>query len=225
MPRVTQTAEIEALAIFGAAYGISNAYSQSASKTASAVTSTSITTSGLTAHDSQGCMIIGNTVADWSGTTLYGNAQDNTTTVITVDGWYTMAGVVSGSTPSSTGPFVIVPAPAPFWFAALSDSVSAVSAGDKGSAMGGTELTSNGLARQKITTVTRTAGTSGTMSLSTVFTYTGSVSQNIGRGMITNSKVASKDFGYFLDQINSGTPAVVSTNGDTFTPTWTVTIA
>lgn len=228
MTRVTQSAEVEALTVFGAALAVSSAFTNSAAEVASASSSTSITATGAASHatnDAVGAMLVANTVAAWTGTTLYGVVQSNTsgtTPVYTVDRWYTLNGAISASTPSTTSPILVLPTSAPFWYVANSDSTASVSAGDKGSALGGSELTSSGLARQKITTVTRTAGGSGTMSLSTVFTATGS--GTIGRSAIVNSLVASKDFGYFLDQVNSGV-AVSVLNGDTYTPTWVVSIA
>lgn len=228
MTATTETAEGEALALFGAAMAVSNAFSRSGTEVASASSATSVTAAGATSHatnDATGAMLIANTAADWSGTTLYGNVQSNTSgtaPVYTVDRWYTMAGVVSASSPSTTGPFVITPCMSPFWFAALTDSVSAVGAGDKGTALGGTEFTTNGLARQKITTVTRTAAGAGDMALSTVFTYTGSTDVAIGRAALVNSTVNAKGFAKVVDQINAGTAAHVSQNGDTFTPTWTI---
>lgn len=226
MSKVNQTGDIQSLNTFGLSAALNNQFSQAATKTASASSSTSITTSGLTTNDSTGCMILANTAADWSGTTLYGVAQSNTTTVITVDRWYTITGVASGSSPSTSGPFVILPCSAPFWFVALSTSTSSVAASDTGAAMGGTEHNSNGLARQKITSVTRTAGSAitYTVTLATTFTYTTSGSVNIGRAMLTNSLVDSNNFAYFIDQINGGTPATVSTNGDTLQIQYTITV-
>jgi hypothetical protein len=101
--------------------------------------------------------------------------------------------------------------------------VSAVAGTETGAALGGSELTSNGLARAIADVVTRTVG-STTATMAHTFTYTGSTAQNIGRCAITNSIVASKNYAYFVDQVNSGTPATVSANGDTFTPTYTITV-
>lgn len=226
MTKVNETGDVQSLNSFGLAFAINNAFSQAATKTASASSSTSVTTSGLTSSDSKGAMILANTAADWSGTTLYGVCMSNTTTVVTVDRWYTIAGATSGSSPSTTGPFIILPGMAPFYFVALSDSVSAVSATDTAASMGGTEYSSNGLARQKISSITRTAGSSITYTntLATTFTYSTSGSVNIGRAMLTNSLVATKGFAYFIDQINSGTPATVSSNGDTVQIQYTITV-
>lgn len=232
MTKVNQTGDVQSLNTFGLAYAINNAFTVSATETASASSSTSVTATGATSHtanDAQGAMIVANTSATWAGTTLYGVVQSHTSgtsPVYTVDRWYTITGVASGSSPSTSGPFVILPCQAPYWFVALSDSTSAVAATDTGAAMGGTELSTNGLARQKITSITRTAGSSitYTVTLSTTFTYTTSSSQNVGRAMLTNSLVATKNFGYFLDQINSGTPANVSSNGDTLQIQYTITV-
>lgn len=217
---------------FGLAFSVNNSFTNSATETASASSSTSITATGASSHatnDATGAMILANTSSTWAGTTLYGNVQSNTSgtsPVYTVDRWYTITGAASGSSPSTSGPFVILPCMAPFWFVALSTSTSAVSATDTGAAMGGTEHNSNGLERRKITSITRTAGSSitYTVTLSTTFTYTSAGSVNIGRAMLTNSLVDSNNFAYFIDQINSGTPATVSTNGDTLQIQYTITV-
>lgn len=232
MSKTNQTGDVQSLNTFGLAYAVNNAFSVAATETASASSSTSVTATGATSHatnDAQGAMIIANTSATWAGTTLYGvvlSHTSGTTPVYTVDRWYTIAGVASGSSPSTSGPFVILPCMAPFYFVALTDSVSAVAGTETGAALGGTELSSNGLARQKITSITRTAGSAitYTVTLSTTFTYTTSGSQNIGRAALVNSLVATKNFAYFIDQINSGTPATVSSNGDTLQIQYTITV-
>lgn len=232
MTKVNQTGDVQSLGTFGLSFAVNNAFAFAATETASASSSTSVTGSATGTHatnDAKGQLLVGNTSATWAGTTLYGVVQSNTsgtTPVHTVDRWYTLAGATSGSSPSTSGPYLILPVSAPFWFVALSDSVSAVSATDTGAAMGGTEFSTQGLARQIITSITRTAGSSitYTVSMATTFTYTGSTSQSIGRAALVNSLVASKNFAYFLDQINSGVAATVSSNGDTLAITYTITV-
>lgn len=158
-----------------------------------------------------------------------------TSCVFTVDQWYTLNGVSTGSTTScNSGVFyVIVPAAPPFWYCALTDSTSAVTGSGSdtstGTALGGSEISTNGLARAQFTSITRTVGsTSATMAVT--FTYTGSTAQAIGRAAVVNSIVTGTgangigNYAYFVDQINSGVAATVSSNGDTFTPTWTLTL-
>lgn len=232
MTKINETGDIQSLGTFGLAFAVNNAFGFAATETASASSSTSVTGSTTGSHatnDCKGQLLVANTVAAWSGTTLYGVVQSNTSgtsPVHTVDRWYTVAGAASGSSPSTTGPYLLLPVSPPFWFVALSNSVSAVAATDTGVAMGGTEFSTQGLARQIITSVTRTAGSAVTytVSLATTFTYTGSTSQSIGRAGLVNSLVLNKGFAYFLDQINSGVAATVSSNGDTLAITYTITV-
>lgn len=232
MTKVNATGDIQSLGTFGLAFAVNNAFAFAALEVASASSGTSITAGTAGSHatnDAKGQLLIANTVAAWTGTALYGVIQSNTsgtTPVYTVDRWYTMPGAASGSTPSATSPYLVIPCTAPFWYVALSDSISAVSATDTGIAMGGTEYSTQGLARQIITSITRTAGSAitYTVSLATTFTYSGSTSQSIGRAGLANSLVLNKNYIYFLDQINAGVAATVSSNGDTLAITYTITV-
>lgn len=232
MSKVTQTTDVQALSEFGLADAINSVFAVMEAGIASATSATSLTASGApTTHATNDCagqIIIANTNTVWgSGTVVYGLVLSNTSgtsAVFTVDKWYSLTSIgTTGTTPATTSNYVVLPCMPPFWYIALSDSVSAVAGTETGSAIGGTELTTNGLARAAVTTVTRTTG-STTATLAKTFTYAGSTAQNVGRTALVNSIVGAKNFVYFVDQINAGVPATVSASGDTFTPSYSLTL-
>lgn len=232
MSKITQTRDAQALSEFGLAAAVNSIFATMEAGILSAATSASATanTSPNThvANDCAGQIIIANTNATWgSGTVVYGLVLSNTSgtnPVFTVDKWYSLTSIgTTGTTPAATSNYVLLPCSPPFWYIVLSDSVSAVAGTETGAAVGGSELSTNGLGRAAVTTVTRTTG-STTATMAKTFTYTGSSAQNIGRTALVNSIVATTNFAYFVDQINSGTPAQVSSNGDTFTPTYSITV-
>ena len=162
MSKVNETGDVQSLNTFALAFAVNSAFSVAATETASASSSTSITATGATSHatnDAKGAMIVANT------------------SVYTVDRWYTIAGAASGSSPSTSGPFMILPCMAPFYFVALSDDVAAVAGTETGVAIpvtgGKIEHSTNGLARQKITSITRTAGSAITYTVTRSTTFEG----------------------------------------------------
>lgn len=228
MAKVTQTRDVQAQT-FGFAAAINSAYTTPLAKSGATISGLTVTTAQnfATANMYVGAMVLVSTNATFgtSDTVQYGVIQSHTTgasSTFTVDAWYTLAGAAGASANSGTF-YIILPVHAPFWFIALTTSTSAVAGTETGAALGGSELTADGLGRAQADTITRTVGsTSATMAKT--FTYTGTGATNIGRAAIVNTKTASSNYAYFIDQINSGTPAVVSSNGDTFTPTWTITL-
>lgn len=228
MSKVAETRDVQAQT-FGFANNVASAYGvpQNTTCTISGLVVTSAAVTARSTNDAAGMMILVSTNATFgtAGTVQYGVVQSNTsgtTPAYTVDAWYTLAGAAGASANSGLF-YVLLPVAPPFWYIALTDSTSAVAGTETGAALGGSELTTNGLSRAQADTVTRTVGsTSATMAKT--FTYTGSGAQAIGRAAIVNTVTASKKYAYFVDQINSGTAATVSSNGDTFTPTWTITL-
>jgi hypothetical protein len=147
-----------------------------------------------------------------------------TTPAFTVDGWYNLAGAAQSGTFANAGVFyVLIPCAPPFWYIALTDSVAAVAGTETGAALGGAEITTNGLGRAQAATVTRTIG-STTSTQANTFTYTGAVAQVCGRCALVNSIVATKNYAYFIDQTNAGVGETVSSNGDTLTVTYSLTL-
>lgn len=230
MAKVTQTRDVQSQT-FGFSNGVASAFASVYAKSAATISSLVITTAQtLVTNALAGQMVLvsSNATFGTSDTVYYGlilsNTNASSASTITVDAWYSLAGVKQAGTVANSGVFYIVlPVAPPFWYIALSDSTSAVAGTETGAAMGGTELTTNGLARAQVNTITRTVGSTAA-TLANTFTYTTNGAQNIGRGAIVNSQVGTTNYAYFIDQINSGTPATVSSNGDTFTPTWTLTL-
>lgn len=228
MAKTIQTRDVQAQT-FGLANNVASAFAvpQNTTCTISSLVVTSAAVTARAANDAAGMMILVSTNATFgtAGTVQYGVVQSNTsgtTPAYTVDAWYTLAGAAGASANSGLF-YVLLPVAPPFWYIALTDSTSAVAGTETGAALGGSELTTNGLGRAIADTVTRTVGAT-TATLAKTFTYTGSGAQAIGRCAVTNSITGSKNYSYFIDQVNSGTAATVSANGDTFTPTYTITV-
>lgn len=230
MTKVTQTIDVQA-PTFGLAPNVASSFAvtQNTTCTISGLAVTSAAVTSRAANDAAGLMILvsSNATFGTAGTVGYGVVQSNTsgtTPVYTVDAWYSLAGVIQSGTYANSGLFyILLPCTPPFWYIALSDSVATVAPAATGAALGGNELTADGLGRALVTTVTRTVGVAAT-TMAKTFTYTNSTAQAIGRCAITNSAVNAKNYAYFIDQVNSGVAATVSASGDTFTPTYTITL-
>lgn len=228
MAKVTQTRDVQAQT-FGFANNVASAYALPVATTCtiSSLVVTSAAVTSRAANDAAGLMILVSTNATFgtANTVQYGVVQSNTsgtTPAYTVDAWYTLTGA-AGSSANSGLFYVLLPVAPPFWYIALTDSTSAVAGTETGAALGGSELSTNGLGRALADVVTRTIGsTSATMAHT--FTYSTTGAQAIGRCAIVNAITASKNYAYFVDQVNGGTPATVSASGDTFTPTYTITV-
>jgi len=178
----------------------------------------------------QSIIISTNTSAVWaSANVVWGLILSNTaaaSSVVTVDGWWTLANA-AGSIPLSTSLYVVIAATPPFQVMALTDSVAAVIGTETGTALLGTEQTTNGLTRALVTTWTHTAGAS-TGTIGKTFTYTGGSSQAIGRSALVNSQTSAAgsgrgNFAFFVDQLNGSSGYFVANNGDTIQITYTIT--
>jgi hypothetical protein len=179
-------------------------------KTASASSSTSITTSGLTsaAH-------VGHRVYADNGTSapVFGNVQSNTTTVLTVDGWYNADGT-AGSTPSSTANFLIIPQSGAY-FIGLTTDTGSPAAGDTALT---SEITTNGLARKAGTY----AHTPGATSYTVAATWTASGTHTAVHkaGLFTGGPGLGGVMA-FVSNLNADATLA---SGDQLTVTWTVNI-
>jgi hypothetical protein len=234
MSKVNQTRDVQAQS-FGFAANVASAFGvpQNTTCTISSLAVTSAAVTSRSANDAAGMMILVSSSATFgtAGTVGYGTVQSNTsgtTPVFTVDGWYSLAGVPQASTYANSGLFyILLPVHAPCWYIALSDDVAAVAGTETGAAIpvtgGKIEISTNGLGRAQVDTITRTVG-STTATMAKTFTYSGATTQNIGRVALCNSAVLNKNYAYFITQINAGTPAAVSASGDTFTPLFTITV-
>lgn len=185
--------------------------------TATATSATTLTSSGFTASAYIGQIVLaGSTAANF----VYGVIVSNTTTVLTVDRWYSPAspGGAAGSTPSSTAPFVILPGGAPAMYTALTANSGAPAAGD--TTLTGEITTGGGGLVRKMSAYAHTGG-AASYTLTTTFTANGSDSlpvtiAKIGvfTGFVSGQMV--------FETLLSAT-ATLSASGDALTTTHTVT--
>lgn len=138
-------------------------------------TATSATTLTATATPFVASAYIGHHVV---AGTVYGVITANSTSVLTIDQWYTPGspGGAAGSTPGSTTTYVILPGNAPSWYMALTTDTGAPSASDTTLA---SEITAAGSGCiRKLATYAHTTGVAS-YSLVATFTYT-STDQTFG---------------------------------------------
>lgn len=189
-------------------------------------TATTATKSGATWTTNQwaGCRVYATVSATQM---VWGLVVSNTATVLTVDRWYTVntPGGAAGSTPSTTGTYVIVGAGGPAaWFMGLTATATAPSATD--TSLTG-EVTSQpaGLVR-KICPYAHTAGTN-TYTLTPVFTIGGgdtSLPITVAQIGVFNSMVSSDTTTTMLFRTLLNATATLSASGDQLTVTETVTM-
>lgn len=186
--------------------------------TATATTATSLTATGTPFVASA---YIGHIV---TAPGVYGVITANTTSVLTVDQWYTPSapGGAAASTPSSTAVYTILPGNAPYWYMAITTNATAPSASD-------TTLTSEittaggGLIR-KLATYAHTTGVAS-YSLAATFTVNGSdtgLPVTIAKMGIFNTLVGATGRMQFETLVSP--TAVLSAVGDALTLTDTVTL-
>jgi hypothetical protein len=186
--------------------------------TATATTATSLT---ATATPFVASAYIGHIV--FAGA-VYGVITANTTSVLTIDQWYTPGspGGAAAATPSGTSVYVIAPGNAPYWYMAITTNATAPSASD-------TTLTSEittaggGLIR-KLATYAHTTGVAS-YSLAATFTVNGSdtgLPVTLAKLGIFNTLVGATGRMQFETAISP--TAVLSAIGDSLTLTETVTL-
>ena len=183
---------------------------------ATATSATSITATGtpFTSNQLKGYQvwapITGITTAP-----VYGNIGSNTTSVITIDQWWT--GIDgAGGTPASTNAFTIAAANGPARFVALTTDAAAASASDTTLA---SEQNGNGVSRS-IATYAHTASAT-TYTQSKTWTATGTITALHKGGMFTTSTLASVGIMVFETVLNADATLA---NGDQIAITWTVNI-
>lgn len=148
---------------------------------------------------------------------VYGNIVSNTTSVATIDQWWTAADGV-GTTPAATNSFIIAPGgQAAARFIALTTSASAASAADTTLA---TEITTGGCGRA-LGTYAHTYGQS-TLTLTKAFSVTGTFTAIHKAGLFAALTSAGADPMLYETVLNQD--ATVG-NGDTLTTTWTFTLS
>lgn len=148
---------------------------------------------------------------------VYGNIVSNTTSVITIDQWWTVSDG-TGTTPGSTNALHIAPGGiSACRFMALTTNASAASASN--TTLAG-EITNNGAARA-LATYAHTYGNS-TLTLQKAFSITGTITAIHRAGLFTALTAAGADPMIYETVLN--VDATVA-NGDTLTVTWTGTLS
>jgi len=146
---------------------------------------------------------------------VYGNIVSNTTSVATIDKWWTAADG-TGTTPASTSGLIIAPGGmAAARFVALSTNASAASASDLTLA---SEVTTNGGARVLGTYAHSFGGT--TLTLTVSYSFSGTLTAVHKAGIFTALSSAGADPMIYSTVLNADMTVV---NGDTATLTWTLT--
>lgn len=148
---------------------------------------------------------------------VYGNIVSNSTSVATIDQWWTAADGV-GTTPASTNAFIIEPGGiTALRFVALSTNASAASASDTTLA---SEVTSNGGGRA-LATYAHSFGAS-TLTLSKTFSFSGTVTAIHKAGLFGCLTSAGADPLSYETVMNADATCV---NGDSLSLTWTFTLS
>lgn len=148
---------------------------------------------------------------------VYGNIISNTTSVATIDQWWT-ATDGTGTTPSSTCGFIIgAGGPPSVRFMGLTTDSGAASASDTALA---SEITTNGANRQ-LAAYAHTYGNS-TFTLTKAYSITGTITAIHKGGLFPHNSQTGVGPVVFETVLNQD--ATVG-NGDTLTVTWTVTLS
>lgn len=192
---------------------------------ATASSATSLTNSGAS-FPTTGQGLAGQLVVCWISTTVmvYGVITSNTSTVLTVDQWYsgTSSSGAAGTTPASTAPYIVLPGQNPAAWMCLSASVFTPSTADNSLNTQGAELTTNGFSRA-VGTYAHTAAAS-TYTLVHLWTATGTQTINNEGQSGAATILSSPNYGgvFPFESAEPSPPTLVS--GDTLQNTVTVTI-
>lgn len=177
---------------------------------ATATSATSLTATGtpLTVNALKGRRIR-------TGADVYGNVGSNTTSVVTVDQWWTVADGVA-ATPAATAAYAIDPGYGPARFIGLTENATAPAVTDTALTA---EITTGGAARALATYAHTTAAASYT--LQKTFAITGTFPAITKAGIFTAANTTAVGLMVFETALNA-TASVVS--GDSLAITWTVNI-
>lgn len=198
------------------AAGLGNPTGKDGALTASSSTSATPAGGGMTADQYKGwrvwCPVTGLTTAP-----VYGNIGTNSTTVLTVDGWWVgTSDTMTGTTPASTNGYHIQPSTIARFMGLTTDSAAA-SAADTTLA---TEITTGGAARAKATYAHSAAA--ATYTLTNAYSITTTFTAIHKAGLFTAANTTAGGVLVFETVLNQD--ATVG-NGDTLTVTWTVTLS
>lgn len=175
--------------------------------TAATATSLTVTATPLTINALKGRRIR-------TGADVYGNVGSNTTSVVTVDQWWTVADGVA-TTPGATAPFAIDPGYAPARFIGLTENAVAPAVTDTALAA---EITTGGCNRQLATYAHTVAAL--TYTLQKTFAVTATFAAITKAGIFTAANSTAGGLMVFTSLLNA-TASVVS--GDSLQVTWTIT--
>lgn len=188
---------------------------------ATATSATSLTNSGAAfptaGQGLAGSIVVASRNSSGTGATVYGVIVSNTATVLTVDQWYdpTSTTGAAGSTPNSTGAYVILPGQNPASWLAVTSNVFTPATSD--TTLAG-ELTTNGFTRA-VGTYSHTAAAS-TYSLVHLWTATGT--QTINNEAVFGACNTTGGGVMPFESAEPSPPTLVS--GDTLQNTVTITI-
>jgi hypothetical protein len=187
------------------------------SGTATAATATSLTSSGFTSG-----AYVGKIVVTTAAAVAYGVITANTTTVLTVDRWYSLSnpGGAAATTPTNTTPFIIVPYGAGAPFVALTANSGAAAGGD--TTLAGEITTAGGGLIRKLGTYAHTSG-AASYTLTGVFTANGSDALPVTVAKIGVFNSLTGGTMAFETLLNA--TATLTTSGDQLTCTSTVTLS
>lgn len=190
------------------------------SGTATASSATSLTATGTPWVASA---FIGHIVVTTSAALAYGVITANTSSVLTVDQWYTPSspGGAAATTPTSTTTFAILPGNAPYMYMGLSQGTT-VNVTD--TALSSEYPTTAGGLIRKLATYAHTTGAS-TYSLAATYTVNGSdTSLPYTIGTIGIFNTLTHGTGRMMFETLLSPTATVSASGDAVTITDTITV-
>ena len=146
---------------------------------------------------------------------VYGNIISNTTSVATIDQWWTGADT-TGTTPASTNAFIILPGQAPARYVALTTDTGAPAVGDTALT---SEQNANGVSRA-LAAFAHTGGTT-TFTLSKTWTASGTITALHKAGLFTSGTAAGGGI-LVADTVLNANATLA--NGDQLALTWTWTL-
>jgi hypothetical protein len=198
------------------AAGMGNPTGKDGALTASSATSATPAGGGLTTDQYKGwrvyCPVTGVTTAP-----VYGNIGSNSTTVLTVDGWWVgTSDTMTGTTPASTNGYHIQPSTLARFMGVTADTGAASAA----STTLTSEITTNGLLRTKATYAHTPAAATYTLSVS--YSVSGGPQTVHRGGLFTAANTTAA--GVLVFETVANADAIVTTS-DTLNATWTVTLS
>jgi hypothetical protein len=198
------------------AAGMGNPTGKDGALTASSATSATPAGGGLTTDQYKGwrvfCPVTGVTTAP-----VYGNIGSNSTTVLTVDGWWVgTSDTMTGTTPASTNGYHLQPSTLARFMGVTADSGAASAA----STVLTSEITTNGLLRTKATYAHTPAAATYTLSVS--YSVSGGPQTVHRGGLFTAANTTAA--GVLVFETVANADAIVTTS-DTLNATWTVTLS